>query len=153
MRDDRIGPTPERVAKGDIRINTDPETGMFLSAQVTDTTVLAFLTGKGILDELHGYYANVFLDLRRYFLRRVAYRGNSVYALEFFGSSNSGVLETLYLRVCRGIGKQHEAVIRFATDAQSSNVRMLTIHREVYQTAFDALIRSIDEARKDLKDD
>ncbi len=150
---------PERIAKGDMEVTL--RDGRIAAAQVIDHSLLGELITRAVLDEHHRYYASVFLDMRRYFRRAVGYRGNPIYAREFFSVSNSGILETLYLRVCRLIGRDHERVIMTcletavfgAEDSREEMDCVLAVVGGSCRLAFDALVRAIDEARKESVDE
>lgn len=170
MRDEIVPPTPEWLAQheGRVHIDTDPN-GKFVGAARKDTTLLAWLLRREILTESHAYYAMVFLDMRHYFRRKVGYRPNNMYALEFFGSNNSGVLETIYLRVCRKIMGENERLLNYAMEMEADdtcrivrlakdpdnipNMKALAASCERITDAFDALVQAIDEARKDVDRD
>lgn len=158
---------PHREAKGDLngKVEGHGKTRRIVAAQVIDRSLLSELIRRGTLDEHHGYYASVFLDMRRYFRRLGGISGNPLYAKEFLSVSNSGVLESLYLRVCRLIGRDHErtittclqtAIYRPAEndpDREAMNAeidRVLAAIAPQARLAFDTLVRSIDEARKEI---
>jgi hypothetical protein len=149
---EKIGETYHRrvLNMGTADITIDPTTGRINSAKEADQSLLAWMVTRGILDETHSYYAMVFQDLRRYFRRCVDYRANTIYALEFFGGSNSGILETLYVRVCRIITPRQEQLIHRATEVKSTSLsrKMAWEDRGHYHSAFDALISAIDTVRK-----
>lgn len=141
--------TPERIAKGDMEYSLYAN-GSIRYAQVHDRSVLAWLIERGTLDDLHGTYATIFLDLRHYFLRKVAYKGNSIYAAEFFSTSNSGVLETIYVRVMRFLDRDSERLIFHAIGARfhERDVPCLAPWGKRYRAAFERLVEAVDEARR-----
>lgn len=150
---------PERIAKGDMEVTI--RDGRIAAAQVIDRSLLGELITRGVLDEHHHYYAAVFLDMRRYFRRAVGYSGNPIYAKEFLSVSNSGILETLYLRVCRLIGRDHERTVMICletavfpdADGLAEMNRVLVLIAPQARLAFDALVRSIDQARKEVEEE
>lgn len=146
--------TKERMAKGDLEYALY-QNGTIRYAKSSVVSVMDKLIDRRILDELHGYYANVLLDLQRYFQRRVAYRGNSIYATEFFSTSNSGILETLYLRVMRKLTREQERLIYSAAGMRyhPANDPFIFPHTIAYREAFDALVSAIDSVRKDTEND
>lgn len=143
-------PTPERFAKGDLEAVRD-ERGNVVRASVRDNTVLADLIRRGVLDDLHGYYAKVYADMRKAFLAPVDSRCNPVYASEFFGSDGSGgVFATLYVRVGRKLRDADKRLVEYGF--QPVPPGRPTVPRDAFRHAFDALIRQIDQARKDARE-
>lgn len=169
--------TPERAAKGDLDCRRHEATGFIRHAEVRDRSALAFLVERGILDPHHAYYAMVFEDMHRAFLRRVGHKSNSLYACEFFGPDLSdGAFESLYLRVvrelsnrsCRAEGRIRHAITTFIPallwDARKSDTglrqerdRLLYWKQpgkpapfgpDEYRIAFDALVDTIDTVRE-----
>ncbi len=162
---ERIGTdivTPEWLDKHAIRVPLKPgdyrsETawcrvdrhGIITHAEEMDRSIKAELLRRDLLEEHHVYYANVFLDMRRYFKRIVDYSGNGLYALEFFSTDNSGILSTLYLRVCRHMGRDAERMVSHACDMRyhERNRQFVDPYVDKYREAFEALVKAIDSAR------
>lgn len=146
--------TPERAAKGDLSL-TRAADGRVTHAEPVDGTILGYLVDRGTLQDHHRYYGMVFLDLKRYFLRRTAHRANPIYALEFFSTSNSAVLERVYLLACRRLRRPREQLVLIACTTPVSRVSHagLGYARERYQDAFEALVEAIDDARRQARDE
>ncbi|WP_020469708.1 hypothetical protein [Zavarzinella formosa] len=142
-----------RANKGDLDITVSD--GRISNATIKDGSLLGWMVERGILDELHRSYAMILMDMRITFRRQTAYKSNSIYALEFFSGSNSRILETLYLRVCRLIAGLTEQTVIHAMSRNAPETRhdMMAVwdSRHTYLAAFDRLIGALDEVREEEK--
>ncbi|WP_020476254.1 hypothetical protein [Zavarzinella formosa] len=142
-----------RANKGDLEITVSD--GRISNATIKDGSLLGWMVERGILDELHRSYAMILMDMRITFRRQTGYKSNSIYALEFFGGSNSRILETLYLRVCRMIAGPTEQTVIHAMSRNAPETRhdMMAVwdSRHTYLAAFDRLVGALDEVREEEK--
>ncbi len=164
-RDEIVPPTKEWLDQHRDRVHIDTDaSGRFIGAAKKDTTVLAWLLRHGRIDDSHGYYAMVFMDMRDRFRRRTAHAANMLYAAEHFGSDTSdGMFETIYLRVCRRIVGRTEQIITFAVERDCAELerlaadksiaiqRRLSIECKRVREALDQLIDAIDAVRAEVK--
>lgn len=155
-QDQFVPPTPEWIKQnaGKADLVAD-EHGNIRYARRTDARVINYLVERDILDHVHTHYALVYEDMRNCFHRKLSNYRNSIYATEFFGSDMSnGMFETMFLRVCRRIMGTPEHCIKFAidTDASEAHRQMAWENRHAIAAAFDKLVESIDQARKEAED-
>jgi hypothetical protein len=149
--------TNERLAKGDLDISLNSQ-GWIRSANVRNASIMSRLAEQGVLEDWQVNAGLVFLDMKRYFSRRSGYRPNPIYALEFFSTSNTGIIETIYLVACRELqGMQERLVLEALHDPNAPMDFSLTVrprveqrHRADYQAAFEALAKALDYARKEV---
>ena len=94
--EERVEPTPERLAKGGLRIHRDPD-GNFLSCTPAPDTVLGVLIDRGLAPEHLADIANGFLELRLAFLSDTQTRGCS-YG-QYSGKQSFGVSASRYLHI------------------------------------------------------
>ncbi|WP_020474547.1 hypothetical protein [Zavarzinella formosa] len=143
----------QRANKGDLDITVSD--GRISNATIKDGSLLGWMVERGILDELHRSYAMILMDMRITFRRQTGYKSNSIYALEFFSGSNSRILETLYLRVCRRIAGPTEQTVIHAMSRNAPETRhdMTAVwdSRHTYLAAFDRLVGALDEVREEEK--
>lgn len=155
VHEEIIPPTPEWVKQnaGMVELVMD-DSGNIKYAKKRDTRIINYLIEREILDQTHAHYALVFEDMRNCFRRKLSNYRNTIYAAEFFGGDiSNGVFETMFLRVCRRIIGTPEHCIKFAIDSESTenNRSMAWECRHRIQDAFDLLVRSIDEVRKEFE--
>lgn len=154
MIEQLVPPTPEWIKQnaGNAELVTD-EHGNIRYARRNDARIINYLVERGILDHTHAHYALVYEDMRNCFHRKLSSYRNTIYAAEFLGSDMSnGMFETMFLRVCRRIMGTPEHCIKFAIDSESTeyNRSMAWECRHRIQDAFELLVRSIDEVRKEF---
>lgn len=131
-------------------VKTDAQ-GRVVAASEKDRSVLAYLVAQGDLNELHRYYALVFVDLWNAFLRKTQHYANPVYAAEFFGADpGDSSFGGLYLKVCRKLGRGHEKTVKRGLQPVSPATAGLNV--TTYRMAFDALARAVNEARVDAEE-
>lgn len=153
-RDEIIPPTKEWIARhrGNIEVIRDDQ-GNVTHARAADNSILAWLIGAEMLDPAYEHYAMVLMDMRNYFRRKVGYRPNGLYALEFFGGDGAHDIETAYLRVCRRIAGPVEAEVLRAIETQATEEARRAARPRRYSIAasFEKLARDIHEVREEMR--
>lgn len=134
--------TKERMAKGDMDGQVNHR-GYISTAQVKDTTILATLIQHGHLETYHRSYADDWLEMREAFRRPVSNRTMQLNGQYAPGLSDN---DTLYLKVCRRMGKDNEGLVLHAL---TQPIRLREVND--YVVAFDALVSSVDESRAEMR--
>ena len=141
--EERIPPTPERLAKGGLRIHTDAQ-GDYVSCTPAPDTVLAVLIEWGRLEPVCQDYADEYHELKRAFLSPVRFKGRT--------SEPSGppqfIAASRYRYVCRIMPAWKRLAVEQATEPG-------LIPDEIppsshYDAAFESLAHAVRQARKEI---
>ena len=142
-QEERVTPTPERLAKGGLRIHSDDQ-GNYLSCLPEPDTVLAVLIERGKLEPVMQDFADEFWEMKRAFLSPVRYKSRTNEP----GDSPSFVAATRYRHVCKGMKR---ATLILAENASTPEwVPETILPVATYRLAFDRLADAIRDAHKEV---
>lgn len=113
--EERVGPTPERVAKGGLRLHHDPD-GNYMSCEAADLSVLAWMDGRELIDG-RDLYAT-----RRFLACQLAFRARSGAKAAHWGeqplASNTGTANMAddYTRIIRTAARSDCELVNWLHD-------------------------------------
>lgn len=144
--EERIEPTPERLAKGGVRVHRDPD-GHFLSTSPEPDTVLGCLIDRGLVPEHLADSAHGFLELRLAFLSDVAGRTAALGQASGKGTYGVAASRYLHLRLRKLPDPTAELCLAAATPGWVPDVDRPAA---AYRHAFERLAEAMGEARREV---
>ena len=145
-QEERTEPTPERLAKGGVRVHRDPD-GNFLSTTAEPDTVLTRLIDRGAIPEHLADYANGFHELRLAFLSDVSARGPS-YG-QHSGKQTLGVSASRYLHIRHR--KLDDRTADLCLNASTPDWEPShDLPPATYRDAFERLAEAMNEAQREI---
>lgn len=137
--------TPERIAKGDLRIEKYEHKDAVRFAQVQVRNVMNFLYEAGTLDDQHVHDGQTFEVWQMSFTAELSCRPNPIYSSELRSVRRTLEDDDLahddYAKLLRGLSRAHIKAVEQAIKAPANehNARLATLHAATYRQAFDRL--------------
>lgn len=145
--EERVLPTPERLAKGGLRIHRD-DNGDYISCTAEPDTVLAVLIDRGKVEPVFQDYADELHEWRRSFLAPVRYHPPKMGNASVPGSL---IAASRYLWLQKRLARK---TLTLALDASTPGwVPELTHPTATYRLAFERLAEAIREGHKEVTEE